>query len=112
MPEMTLLSQAGKLTRDQLIMVPTPPGTATHRPIPHGEVVNALVETLGFRHISVVYEEYAVDRTGAKMFGIMELDQGMHGARFALGIRNAHDKSFRLAVTVGCRAFLARRRGA
>lgn len=106
MPELTLLSQAGKLTRDQLILVPTPPGTATHRPIPHSEVVNALVETLGFRHISVVNEEYAVDRTGAKMFGVMELDQGMHGARFALGIRNAHDKSFRLAVTVGYRIFV------
>jgi hypothetical protein len=28
---------------------------------------------LSFRHISVVHEEYAVDRTGAKMFGVMEL---------------------------------------
>jgi hypothetical protein len=106
MSELTLLSQAGKLTRDELVLVPTPPGTATHRPIPHAEVVNALVETLGFRHISVVHEEYAVDRTGAKMFGVMELDQGMHGARFALGIRNAHDKSFRLAITVGYRVFV------
>ena len=36
-----------------------------------------------------------IDRTGAKMFGLMVLDQGMHGASFALGIRNSHDKSFR-----------------
>ncbi len=106
MPELTLLSQQGKLTREELVLVPTPLGTATHRPIPHCEVVNALIETLGFRHISVVHEEYAVDRTGAKMFGVMELDQGMHGARFALGIRNAHDKSLRLAVTVGYRVFV------
>jgi len=28
--------------------VPTPLGTATHRPIPHAEVVEALIETLGF----------------------------------------------------------------
>jgi hypothetical protein len=41
-----------------------------------------------------------------KMFGVMELDQGMHGARFALGVRNSHDKSFRLAVTVGYRVFV------
>jgi hypothetical protein len=106
MPETTLLSSQVRLTREQLVLVPTPLGTATHRPVPHGEVVNALIETLGFRHISVVHEEYAVDRTGAKMFGVMELDQGMHGARFALGIRNAHDKSFRLAVTVGYRVFV------
>jgi hypothetical protein len=41
-----------------------------------------------------------------KMFGVMELDQGMHGARFTLGIRNSHDKSFRLAVTVGYRVLV------
>jgi hypothetical protein len=40
------------------------------------------------------------------MFGVMELDQGMQGARFALGLRNSHDKSFRLAITVGYRVFV------
>ena len=106
MPETTLLSEGGKITREELALVPTPPGTATHRPVPHIEVVNALVETLGFRHIGVVKDEYAVDKTGAKMFGVMELDQGMHGARFALGIRNSHDKTFRLSITVGYRVFV------
>jgi len=60
----------------------------------------------GFRHIGVVRDEYAVDRTGAKMFGLMVLDQGMHGASFALGIRNSHDKSFRLSITVGYQVFV------
>jgi hypothetical protein len=89
-----------------LALVPTPPGTTTHKPVPHIEVVNALLETLAFRHITVVRDEYAVDKTGAKMFGVMELDQGMEGARFVLGLRNSHDKSFRLAVTVGLRVFV------
>jgi hypothetical protein len=106
MSESALIAQDSKLTREQLALVPTPPGTATHRPVPHIEVVNALAETLGFRHISVVRDEYAVSRDGMKMFGVMELDQGMQGARFALGIRNSHDKSFRLAVTVGYRVFV------
>lgn len=35
------------------------------------------------------------------MFGLMELDQAFNGARFALGIRNSHDKTMRLAMTVG-----------
>lgn len=106
MSESTLIANSGKLNRDQLDLIPTPIGTETHRPVPHNEVVKALVETLGFRHIAVVRDEYAVSRDGMKMFGVMELDQGMHGARFALGIRNSHDKSLRLAVTVGYRVFV------
>src|ERR1043166_4497157 len=103
----TLISYSDKkLTREQLALVPTPPGTATHKPIPHTEVINGLIETLGFRHISVVRDEYAVSGDGMKMFGVMEVDQGMHGARFALGLRNSHDKSFRLAVTVGYRVLV------
>ena len=30
----------------------------------------------------------------------------MHGCRFSIGIRNAHDKSMRLAMTVGYRVFV------
>jgi hypothetical protein len=86
--------------------MPTPLETATHRPIPHVEVVTALVETLGFRHIGVVHEEYAVSRDGMKMFGILDLDTAMHGCRFSIGIRNSHDKSMRLALTVGYRVFV------
>jgi hypothetical protein len=102
----TLLSQNGILDRTQLALVPTPAGTATHRPIPHHEVVNALVETLGFRHIGVVAERYAVDRTGMKMFGALDLDTAQHDFRFSIGIRNSHDKSMRLALTVGYKVFV------
>jgi hypothetical protein len=102
----TLIGAEGKLSREQLTLVPTPAPTATHKTIPHIEVVNALVETLGFRHIGVVNDEYAVSRDGMKMFGVLDLDTGMHGCRFSIGIRNAHDKSMRLAMTVGYRVFV------
>jgi hypothetical protein len=106
MGEATLIASTAKLTRQQLLAVPTPVGTATHRPVPHAEVVDALVETLGFRHIGIVAEEYAVSRDGMKMFGVLDLDTGMHGCRFSIGMRNAHDKSMRLAMTVGYRVFV------
>ena len=100
-PVMTLLSYGGKLTRDELAQVPTPASTATHKPIPHIEVVVKLVETLGFRQIGVVREEYAVSSDGMRMFGVMDLTTGFEGCRFALGLRNSHDKSFRLSCTAG-----------
>lgn len=61
MAETVLLSSTGKLTRQELALVPTPAGTATHKPVPHIEVVTALIETLGFRHIGIHKEEYAVE---------------------------------------------------
>jgi hypothetical protein len=102
-----LLSHNGRLAREELALVPTPPGTATHRPIPHHQVIDALVETLGLRHIAPVRQEYAVSKDGMKMFGIMELETTFQGCRFAIGIRNAHDKSMRLAMTVGYRLWRA-----
>jgi hypothetical protein len=104
--EGTLLSQGGKIGREELALVPAPQGTATHKVIPHHEVVNALVDTLSLRHIAPVREEYAVSKDGMKMFGIMELETTFQGCRFALGIRNAHDKSMRLAMTVGYRVLV------
>jgi len=72
----TLLAHCGteKIGREQLALVPFPPGTATHKVIPHHEVINALVDTLSLRHIAPV--------------------------------RNAHDKSMRLAMTVGYRVLV------
>lgn len=108
MPESALVSHVDTqlIDRNQLAILPTPEGTETHRPIPHIEVVNAIIETLGFRHIAVHRDEYAVSDDGNRMFGLMELDQTFTGCRFALGLRNSHDKTMRLALTVGYRVFV------
>ncbi len=95
-----------KIGRAELAQIPVPQATATHRPIPHHEIVEALVETLGFRHIAVVNEEYAASSDGMKMFGVLDLETQMEGCRFSIGLRNSHDKSMRLAMTCGIRVFV------
>jgi hypothetical protein len=95
-----------KIGYDQLTHVHCPDPTDTHRPIPHHVVVDGLVETLGFRHIGVHQMEFAVSPDGNKMFGLIELTQTFDGARFALGVRNSHDKTMRLAMTIGYRVFV------
>ena len=105
-PTMTLCSYGAKLTREELARVATPVGTATHKPIPHIAVVEKLIEALGFRQIGIVQEEYAVSADGMRMFGVMDLSSGFQGCRFAIGLRNSHDKSFRLSCTVGLRIFV------
>src|SRR3974390_2322915 len=102
-PTMTLCSYGSKLTREDLARVETPAATATHKPIPHIAVVEKLIEALSFRQIGVVRDEYAVSSDGMKMLGVMDLSSGFEGCRFAIGLRNSHDKSFRLSCTVGLR---------
>src|SRR5262245_28489376 len=102
----TLISYGRKISRDELALIPTPEATRTHQPVPHDEIVQALIETLSFRHIGVLKDEYAVSSNGMKMFGVLDLESGFEGCRFSIGIRNSHDKSFRLAVTVGVRVLV------
>jgi hypothetical protein len=92
-----------KLSRGELKLIPTPEGTETHRPVAHSSIVEALLETLAFRHISVVGDEYAVSNNGMRMFGVVDLETTFDGCRFSIGLRNSNDKSMRLAMTVGYR---------
>jgi Domain of unknown function (DUF932) len=100
---MTLLAHCGteKLTRDQLVDILPPDSTDTHKPIAHIHLVNSILESLSFRHINVVRDEYAVSPDGMKLFGVMELETLGEGFRFSLGLRNANDKSMRLGLVVG-----------
>ena len=106
--EGTLIAHCGteKMSRAALRGLPVPQGTGTFKPIPHHEVVEALTETLGFRKIGVVRDEYAASADGMRMFGVLDLESGFEGCRFSIGIRNANDKSMRLALTVGYRVFV------
>src|SRR5215471_2772356 len=51
-------------------------------------------------------QELAVSKDGMKMFGVVDLDTGMPGCRFSIGIRNSHDRSMRLAAVVGVRVLV------
>lgn len=92
--------------RQDLRGIPTPAGTETHKPIPHAEIVEALVETLGFRKLAVLSDQYAVTDDGMRMFGVLNIDVEGNGVRICLGIRNSHDKRFSLALVVGYRVFV------
>lgn len=108
MEQSQLLAHCGSstITREELKAIPTPAGSATHQPIPHYEIAGALTETLSFRQISVLREEYAVSGDGMKMFGVLDLETTFDGCRFSIGVRNSNDKSMRLALTVGYRVLV------
>jgi Domain of unknown function (DUF932) len=92
--------------RQELRSLTTPEPTATHVPISHSRVVEVLAKGLANRHLNIVKDEYAVTADGMRMFGALTLDVEKSGVRVALGLRNSHDKSFSLALTVGFRVFV------
>jgi hypothetical protein len=71
-----------KMRRTELAQIPVPQATRTHRPVPHHQLVEALIETLSFRHVGIVNEEYAVSADGMKMFGALDLETQMECCRF------------------------------
>ena len=103
-----LMAHAGasKLSRPELAHILPPEATETFKPIAHAELVQNAIEGLAFRHINVIRDEYAVSEDGMKLFGVLDLEQGFDGRRYSLGLRNANDKSMRLALTVGYRVFV------
>ena len=104
----TLLTHCGAkmVTREDLKTIPVPEGTRTHQPLSHYEIVEVLDEALSFRNLNVVKDEYAVSHDGMKMFGVMDLNYRFTDCRFSIGVRNANDKSMRLALTAGYRVFV------
>lgn len=101
---MTLMAHTGTtelISREQLAEILPPEPTDTHKPIAHITLVNSLLESLSFRQINVVKEEYAVSNDGMKLFGCLDLETMGDGFRFSLGVRNANDKSMRLGLVVG-----------
>jgi hypothetical protein len=103
-----LIAHAGaqKLSRDQLVTILPPEATDTFKPIAHSNLIGNVIEALSYRHINVIRDEYAVTEDGMKLFGVLDLESGFDGCRFSLGLRNANDKSMRLALTVGYRVFV------
>jgi hypothetical protein len=93
----TLIADTGTrlVKRSDLAIIPTPPATRTHRPVSHYELAEAIIDTLKFRHLNVVKDEYAVSFDGMKMFGLMEIDVEWSG----------NDRSMKLALAVGYRIF-------
>jgi hypothetical protein len=97
---------ADYLGRQDLLALATPEPTATHVPIPHATFVEKLVQTLGFRNLEVVADQYAVTPDGMRMFGVLVLNIERDGVRVSIGIRNAHDKSMALGIATGYRVIV------
>lgn len=104
----TLMAHCGtvKVDRHFLAQIELPDATDTFQPIAHSALVDAIEESLSYRRIRLVRSEFAVSKDGMKMFGLLEVNHELDGIRFAIGLRNANDKSMRLGMVAGYRVFV------
>lgn len=105
---MTLIAHSGasKLQRQDLLALPTPEGTETHRPVPHSKLVEGVIEALAYRNIDIVAEEYAATPDSMRLFGVLGVSLATDDVRLAIAFRNSHDKSFALGLVGGFRVFV------
>jgi hypothetical protein len=93
---------AEHVTRDQLYSIPTPEPTATWRPVPHGQIADLVVNEATRRGMHLTGEDYGLNPTGSKLFGVLRFHPEGHPEHGrALGLRNSHDKSLCVGLTVG-----------
>lgn len=100
--------QSVRANLEQVKAVPTPAGTRTWQPIPHGmfiEQVKSDVESMGMR---VSAEDYGLWNEGERMFGLLEIEsnQDEQDYKTLLGIRNSHDQSLSVGVLLGNRVIV------
>jgi hypothetical protein len=104
---MSLVVHAGGhlASRDEVLEYPTPEGTRTHRPVPHGTVIRLVEQALGSSNLPITDQSFAVSHGGSRLFGTLTLAGGTDYAT-VVGLRNSHDKSFPLSFCLGSRVFV------
>lgn len=102
-----MLHAGAKLVgRQELLGLPIPEATETHLPIPHSQIVEAVLEALAYRQIAVIKDEYGISADGMNVFGFIEVNIEHNGVRLAIAIRNSNNKQFSLGIVAGFRVFI------
>ena len=100
---MGLIMQEGKfVSRDEVAGTDTPCSTATWRPVPHIDVIEAVTEVVKAHNWDIEGEKFGLASEGRKMFGVMEIARSSSPEwHRCIGLRNSHDKSLAVGLSAG-----------
>lgn len=106
--KLVLHTGAETATWDQVEAIPTPEPTKSWKPIAHAQLVEDVMTTLERTGLQVKESAFATYQGGARFFGLLGLDCEGGGGDYQLvvGLRNSHDRSFPVGMTVGSRVFV------
>ena len=79
--------------RDEIALVPTPTATASWKPVPHSEVIDAVTDVVKAHNWQILDEQYG---------GFMRINK-THSPEWSrcIGIRNSHDQSIAVGLAAG-----------
>lgn len=88
--------------RDEIAMIPTPTATASWKPVPHSEVIDAVTDVVKAHRWTILEEQYGLARDGQRMFGMIRINKSssMEWSR-CIGIRNSHDRTIAVGLSAG-----------
>ena len=90
------------VSRDEVARTDTPSSTATWRPVPHIDVIEAVTEVIKAHNWNIEGEKFGLAREGQKLFGVMEISSSSSPEwRRCIGLRNSHDKSLAVGLSAG-----------
>lgn len=105
---MTMLLHCGaeEVPYEGLRELETPEGTSTHVPIPHFRVADYVRAAVLANGHTITNETHATTKEGSRYFGLLELQSDYGDYSDTVIVRNAHDKSFPVAVGFGSKTFV------
>lgn len=98
--------------RTDLETVVTPEGTPTWTPIPHTEIVDAVLASASDVGLTVTRASYGLSGKkdspvyGARMFGVIDFENGTSDYGYSVGFRNSHDKTMVAGICAGARVMV------
>jgi hypothetical protein len=104
-----LLLHCGSFSKTyaELTQIEPPDPTASYEPIPHHEIVDAILQTSAQVGLSVKRTQFGLTPSGARMFGVVDFEQTTNpDYSWSVGFRNSHDKSLSAGICAGSRIFV------
>lgn len=90
------------VSRAEVARTDTPSSTATWRPVPHIDVIEAVTEVIKAHRWEIEGEKFGLASAGKRLFGVMELSSSSSPEwHRCIGIRNSHDKSVAVGLSAG-----------
>ena len=98
----TLMSSNGYKTPEELRLIPTAPGTDSHKTFPHYEFNDTLDEVLGYRKLSVTQTTIAPSaKKRTRLLPRQAPRRRIPGGHLVIGARHSNSKRFAVRITLG-----------